>query len=356
MDNENKLSLIFWELTSGCNLKCIHCRAEAKAFSSPDELSKEEALSFIDSLAGFANPILVLTGGEPLTRPDIYDIASHAAEKGFRVALATNGTLVTKEVANKIVQSGVKRVSISLDGVTPKTHDSFRGIEGSYDAALRGFKNLKELGMSLQINTTVTNHNKHEIPELLDFCMNIGADAFHLFLLVPVGCGLKIHEREQISPIEYEEILNWLYKKSKEVKIHVKATCAPHYFRIMRQNSKNITKENMHHAHGMSSLTRGCLAGTGVCFLSHKGEVFPCGYLPILAGNIRSTSIKEIWENSEVFHNLRSPNMLKGKCGLCEYRFLCEGCRARAYARTGDYMEEEPFCIYEPGNKHAVAI
>jgi heme b synthase len=355
---ENKLNLIFWELTSGCNLRCIHCRAEAKAFSSPDELSREEALSFVDSLVGFANPILVLTGGEPLTRPDVYDIASYATQKGFRVALATNGTLVTKEVANKIVQSGVKRVSISLDGVTSKTHDSFRGIEGSYDEAVRGFKNLKELGMSLQINTTVTNHNKHEIPELLDFCINIGADAFHLFLLVPVGCGLKIHEREQISPIEYEEILNWLYKKSKEVAIHVKATCAPHYFRIMRQNSgrMNPTPTSTGESHSMSSLTRGCLAGTGICFLSHKGEVFPCGYLPILAGNIRSTSIKEIWENSKVFHNLRSPNMLKGKCGICEYRFLCEGCRARAYAQTGDYMEEEPFCIYEPGNKHAVAI
>ena len=357
MDKENKLNLIFWELTAGCNLKCIHCRAQAQAGRSPDELTTEEAMGFIDSLVGFANPILVLTGGEPLFRPDVHDIASYATKKGFRVALATNGTMVTKEVAGRIVQSGIKRVSMSLDGATQNTHDSFRGIKGSYDLTLRGFMNLKELGMSLQINTTVTNHNKNEIPEILDLCIKLGADAFHLFLLVPVGCGLEIEEREQLSPREYEDILNWLYRKSKEVNIHIKATCAPHYFRIMRQNSIdtagqiNPTPTIAGKYHGMSELTRGCLAGTGVCFLSHKGEIFPCGYLPILAGNIRLTPIRKIWEDSEVFHNLRNPDMLKGKCGLCEYRFLCEGCRARAYAQTGDYMEEEPFCIYEPANK-----
>jgi radical SAM protein with 4Fe4S-binding SPASM domain len=306
------------------------------------------------------------------------------------VALATNGTLVTKEIARQIVDSGVRRVSISLDGANAATHDAFRGIPGAFDAALRGFQNLKELGMSLQINTTIARHNAHELPAVLDLAKSMGADALHTFLLVPVGCGVDIAAEQMVPPAEYEQILNWFYDRSQEGGIELKATCAPHYFRVVRQRRAaerraataaaqvaplqapkqddgsigpteitlpGSTGIALHphaagapkgHPEGMNAMTKGCLAGTGVCFISHQGEVYPCGYLPVLAGDLRRQSFAEIWESAAVFEALRDTNNLKGKCGYCEFRNVCMGCRARAYAATGDYLDEEPFCVYEP--------
>jgi radical SAM protein with 4Fe4S-binding SPASM domain len=313
------------------------------------------------------------------------------------VALATNGTLVSKEIAQKIVDAGVKRVSISLDGANPETHDAFRGIPGAFDAALRGLKNLRSLGMGVQINMTVTRHNAHQLPEVLELARSIGADALHTFLLVPVGCGVEIADREMVAPEEYERILNWFYDKSLEGDIELKATCAPHYFRVVRQRraqerreaehagvnasgigptdalmpggtgiviNQNVATAGVgrptrmpkgHHTghpgsapDGMNAMTKGCLAGTGVCFLSHEGEVFPCGYLPMKSGDLRTQSFAEVWTGSEVFEQLRDTGNLKGKCGCCEFRNVCMGCRARAYAATGDMLDEEPFCVYEP--------
>ena len=342
------LRLLFWETTVGCNLRCIHCRAEATPISTVDDLTTQESLKFIDELASFATPILILSGGEPLFRKDIFELAKHATDKGLRVALATNGTLVTKEVAQKIVHAGIKRVSISLDGVKASTHDTFRGIPGSFDLALIGFNNLKELGMSLQLNVTVTKHNISELPEIMQLAIQIDAAALHLFMLVPTGCGLEITEDQQLPPDEYERVLNWLYDQSKTVSIELKATCAPHYYRIIRQRAKQDGIKINAHDHGMSAMTKGCLAGTGVCFVSHRGDVYPCGYLPVKAGNVKEQLIKDIWENSELFDILRDPKKLKGKCGICEYRTVCYGCRARAYGQTGDYLNEEPYCIYKP--------
>jgi radical SAM protein with 4Fe4S-binding SPASM domain len=344
----------------------------------------------IEQISQYATPILVLSGGEPLFRADIFDLASFATRRGLRVALATNGTQVTKEVARKIVDAGVRRVSISLDGANAATHDAFRGIPGAFDGALKGFRNLQELGMSLQINMTIARHNAHQLPEVLDLAKSMGADALHTFLLVPVGCGVDIATEQMVPAEEYEQILNWFYDRSQEGGIELKATCAPHYFRVMRQRraaerrassspaaaaatpaSKpdngaigptDITMPGstgiaLHphaaraakgHPDGMHAVTKGCLAGTGVCFISHQGEVYPCGYLPVLAGDLRRQSFAEIWENSAVFQQLRETENLKGKCGRCEFRNICMGCRARAFAATGDYLDEEPFCIYEP--------
>jgi AdoMet-dependent heme synthase len=401
--SQNKPRLIFWELTKGCNLRCIHCRASATELSSPDDLTTQTAKAIIDQLAEVSSPILVLSGGEPLFRKDIFELARYGTDKGLRVALATNGTLVTKQVAQKIVDSGVRRVAISLDGADAATHDTFRGIPGAFDAAITGFRNLKDLGMQVQINTTIARHNAHQLPHVLALAKSLGADALHTFLLVPVGCGVDIAAEQMVPPEEYERMLNWFYDQSLEGGIELKATCAPHYFRVVRQRRaaehrsaaaaaqaarpmipqassspsrgplgigptdmtmpgstgielkpQGIGKAVGHpgtHPSDMNAMTKGCLAGTAVCFISNQGEVYPCGYLPALAGDLKKQRFADIWENSFVFNQLRDVNNLKGKCGCCEFRNVCMGCRARAYAATGNYLDEEPFCVYEPKTK-----
>ena len=390
--DENKARLVFWEVTKGCNLRCIHCRATATELSSPTDLPTRTALNIIEQIAAAANPILVLSGGEPLYRSDIFQLARYGTDKGLRVALATNGTLVTKDVARMIVDAGVRRVSISLDGADALTHDSFRGIPGAFEAAVRGLQNLKALGMSVQINMTIARHNAHQLPDVLQLARNLGADALHTFLLVPVGCGVDIAAEQMVPPEEYERMLNWFYDQSLVGGIELKATCAPHYFRVARQRraadrraaeqlatiapvqtpkvpdrssigptdmtmpgstgialkSQGIGGHPGGHPSDLNAMTKGCLAGTGVCFISHEGEIYPCGYLPVIAGDLRKQTFADIWENSTVFHELRDTSGLKGKCGCCEFRNVCMGCRARAYAATGDFMDEEPFCVYQP--------
>src|SRR5579885_3297607 len=234
-DGAPRPRLVFWELTKGCNLRCIHCRASATELSSPQDLSTRKAKEIIDQIAAVANPILVLSGGEPLYRSDIFELARYATDKGLRVALATNGTLVTKQVAQMISESGVKRVAISLDGADALTHDTFRGIPGAFEAAIYGFRNLKALGMQVQINTTIARHNVKQLPKVFELARNLGADALHTFLLVPVGCGINIAAEQMVPPEEYEQMLNWFYDRSQEGGIELKATCAPHYFRVVRQ-------------------------------------------------------------------------------------------------------------------------
>jgi radical SAM protein with 4Fe4S-binding SPASM domain len=345
----------------------------------PQDLSTQESFDLIDQIAAFGRPIFVLSGGEPLFRPDIFDIARHAADAGLIVALATNGTLIDAETAGKIKEAGIRRVSVSFDGADAETHDIFRG-QGAFDLAIAGMGHLRDIGVPYQINTTVARHNVHQMPETLALAKGLGAVALHLFLLVPVGCGVEIADDQQISASEYEDVLNWMYDAEIEGGIELKATCAPHYFRIVRQRQveerrQGIFRErpqSMHrqkHAggghpgsgqghpggnghpggrHAMNAMTKGCLAGTGVVFVSHRGEIFPCGYLPLEAGNIRREPFQKIWEQSPLFTDLREPDLLGGKCGICEFKRICSGCRARAYGMTMDYLGEEPFCTYEP--------
>ena len=345
---EHQLRLVFWETTNSCNLKCIHCRASAVENRSPDELDLEQSCNLLAQIPSFARPVIVLSGGEPLVREDIFAIARYGSDLGLRMVLATNGTTVDAHIAKRLVDSGIQRVSISLDGADAGTHDSFRGLPGAFDAALRGIDYCKSAGMPVQVNTTVAKHNLEQLPRILDLAVSIGACALHLFLLVPTGCGKEISGREMIGPAQYERVLGWLYDSSKDSPISLKATCAPHYFRVMRQRAKaegiKITPET----HGFEAMTKGCLAGSAVCFVSYKGDVYPCGYFPVSAGNVLQTPFEEIWRNSELFRSLREPSLLKGKCGECEFARVCGGCRARAYAETGDYLDEEPYCVYEP--------
>ncbi|MFQ5927104.1 MAG: radical SAM protein, partial [Terriglobia bacterium] len=350
--------------TTGCNLRCRHCRATAQELASPFDLSTPEALKVIEQVSRYANPILILSGGEPLFRKDLFTIASDATQHGLLVALATNGTLITPPVARRISNAGIRRVAISLDGADSATHDTFRGISGSFDAALRGLKAVQEVGISTQINTTVTRHNVQQLPALLELALALGVEAFHTFLLVPVGCGVNIADEQMVPADEYEKILHWFYDREREGLLELKATCAPHYYRVRKQREvlarrtaqtdachpgtlRTDLRPRARHPQ-MGAVTKGCLAGSAVCFISHQGEVYPCGYLPVKAGDLRRQTFAEIWEQSPVFAALRDPDDLKGKCGICEFRKICLGCRARAFAATGDYLEAEPFCIYQP--------
>ncbi len=352
------LRLLFWETTAACNLACVHCRRlDVSRQLSHDDLTTDQAAEMIRSLRQTGRPILVFSGGEPLMRPDVFELAELAGKVDLPTALATNGTVMNDTMARRIVDAGFRRVSMSLDGADAATHDAFRGIDGAFDSTLRGFADLRRLGMSMQINTTVARHNHRQLDDLYRLALDLGADALHVFMLVPVGCGMALSGDAMLDAEEYEAALNWIYDRSQEGRIHLKATCAPHYFRIVRQRAKAegtpMPKTDGHPSgggggEGMSAMTRGCLAGSAVCFVSHTGEVFPCGYLPVTSGNVKTTALPDIWRDSAIFADLRDPANLQGKCGMCEYANVCLGCRARAFAMTHDYLAEEPNCDYVP--------
>ncbi|MBP7342496.1 MAG: heme b synthase [Syntrophaceae bacterium] len=343
----NAVRMIAWEVTRSCNLSCVHCRAASHLGPYPGELSTSECLSLIDDIARFAKPVIILTGGEPLLRPDIFDLAAYGTQKGLRMVMATNGTLVDQAVARKMIAGGIQRVSISIDGPDAPTHDAFRQQPGAFAGALAGIEAMKAAGMEFQINTTITTANLHQIKEIHELVLKIGAAAHHIFLLVPTGRGRDLAE-QAITAADYEETLHWFYRESLTCEIQLKATCAPHYFRIMHQNKPKGAKPVKKAGGHFHESTRGCLGGIAFCFVSHVGQVQPCGYLELDCGNVRKQPFGEIWETSEVFNNLRDYGKYTGKCGRCEFIKVCGGCRARAYEATGDYLAEEPLCLYEP--------
>ena len=373
-----QLRLVFWETTKACNLTCRHCRAVPQRKLGPMELNTSRAFDLIDSIAEIAKPVFVLSGGEPLFRPDLFDIAEYGVSTGFRMALATNGTLVTDRIAARIADTGISRVAVSLDGAAALTHDKFRGVPGAHALAVRALRALRGEGVSVQINSTIAKHNVTDLPALLDLALEIGADALHLFMLVPVGCGLEIAPAQMLPADEYERVLRWFDEQSKTCPIDLKATCAPHYYRIRAQRladdrrrgdktttfiapgtkakaapaflvtDRTAAGAGRHPGQHLSAMTKGCLAGTSVCFVSNEGRVYPCGYLPVSAGDTRVQRFTDIWTHSSVFAELRDPQALEGKCGECRYGAICGGCRARAYAETGSFLAEEPFCTYRP--------
>lgn len=350
-NSESSLRLVAWETTRNCNLSCLHCRASATMGPYTGELDTGTSLQLLDQIAETGKPIVILTGGEPLLRPDIFKIAAHGTQKGLRMVMAPNGTLISGETARKMADSGIQRISVSIDGATRERHDGFRGVDGAFEGALRGIEAAQKAGIEFQINTTISKINHDQIPAILQLAEGLGAVALHIFLLVPTGRGKYIIDQE-ISAEEYENTLNWFYDQKNKTTLQLKATCAPHYYRILRQRAKEDGQSVTFQSHGLDAVTRGCLGGTGFCFISHTGIVQPCGFLDLNCGNVTQQSFDDIWNNSQIFKNLRDFKQLKGKCGLCEFKSVCGGCRARAYEATGDYLAEEPLCSYQPKKRH----
>ena len=348
-DGTPKCRLIAWEVTRSCNLACKHCRAEAHPEPYEGELSTAEAKALIDTFPEVGSPIIIFTGGDPMMRPDIYELAGYARGKGLRCVMSPNGTLITPESARKIRECGIMRCSISIDEADAARHDAFRCVPGAFDASMRGIECLKREGVEFQINTTVTKSNLAHFKDIFHLCERIGAAAWHIFLLVPTGRGAEIMN-EVISAEEYEDVLHWFYDFRKTTSMHLKATCAPHYYRIMRQKAKDegIAVDMQHF--GMDAMTRGCLGGTGFCFISHVGQLQPCGYLTLDCGNVRQTPFPELWKHTPWFLKFRDQSAYEGKCGRCEYHKVCGGCRARASSMSGNPMAEEPLCLYQPKN------
>jgi len=347
MSSKNTLRLVAWETTRNCNLSCKHCRASATMGPYEGELDTKASFKLLEQIAKVGKPIVILTGGEPLLRADIFDIAKFGTEKGLKMVMSPNGTLITPETAKKMVEAGIKRISISLDGATSKIHDAFRGVPGAFKGALDGIDQAKAAGIEFQINTTITKANLDQIPKIFKLAEDLGAVAHHIFLLVPTGRGKYIVD-QAIDAKEYEETLNWFYDQRENTSLQLKATCAPHYYRILRQRAKQEGKSVTFQTHGLDAVTRGCLAGTGFCFISHHGIVQPCGFLHLPCGDVTKASFVDIWKNSKEFATLRDVNQLKGKCGICQFRKVCGGCRARAFEATGDFLTAEPLCLYQP--------
>ncbi len=339
--------IIAWEITRSCNLACAHCRAAAHCEPYPGELTLEECKRVLGDIALITDPILILTGGEPLMRADIWEIIDYAHELGIHPVIGTNGTLIDEECAAKIAAHGIPRVSISLDFPTSEGQDKFRGKDGSFEEAITGIRNLRAHGVGVQVNTTVTKLNNHLLDEMHELSLREDAAAFHPFLLVPTGRGEDLADVE-LTPDEYEEVLTWAYHCQKTSPLHFKPTDAPQYYRIIRQLCAAEGRKVDRESYGMEAMTRGCLGGITFAFISHVGDVQPCGYFDMQLGNVLEQPFSQIWETSPIFDDLRHYDRLKGKCGMCEYKGVCGGCRARALATTGDYLAEEPYCAYVP--------
>ncbi|MDD5722193.1 MAG: heme b synthase [Syntrophales bacterium] len=341
------LRMVAWEVTRGCNLSCMHCRASSKFGPYEGELDTAQCRNLIDDIAAFSSPVIILTGGEPYFREDIFEIASYGTSKGIRMVLATNGTLVTGEIARKTIDAGIQRVSISIDGSDAQSHDTFRGVPGAFEGAMAGIDAFTKAGMEFQINTTITRFNLDSMEEISGLAVKLGAAAHHIFLLVPTGRGREMAD-QAISPEEYEKTLELFYEKGFTSPIQLKATCAPQYYRIFHQRKKERNPEAQDKQSPLHTMTRGCMGGSSFCFISHTGQVQPCGFLEIDCGQIKGKGFEEIWNNSRVFDDLRDLGRYKGKCGHCGFLKVCGGCRARAYEIGGDYLAEEPLCAYEP--------
>ncbi len=344
--------VIAWEVTRSCHLNCRHCRGAARFGPYDNELTTDEIYRTLENIAGFTGPIVILTGGEPMMRDDIYDIARYGTELGLRMAMSPCGKMITPENAVKMIDAGIQRISISLDGAGAHSHDAFRRVPGAFDGALSGIRAAKAAGLDFMVNTTVTRHNLHELPDILQLAIDLGAVSFSPFLLVPTGRGKELEDME-IPPAEYERVLNWIYETKQGLPIEMRPTCAPHFYRVYRQREQEQGRKVTPRSHGLDAMSKGCMGGQSFAFISHVGTVQACGFLDIPCGDIRTAGydFRHIWETSPQFLSIRDVDNYTGKCGYCEYRRVCGGCRARAYVKTGDFLEAEPFCVYEPKRK-----
>ncbi|AOY74877.1 putative heme d1 biosynthesis radical SAM protein NirJ2 [Clostridium formicaceticum] len=324
--------IISWNTTNQCNMYCKHCYRDAGA-KVEEELNTEEGKALLEEIAKAGFKIMIFSGGEPFMREDIFELVAYAKSLGLRPVFGTNGSFITADVAKKLKKIGTMGVGISLDSVDPKKHDELRCYKGAWQEAVEAMKNCKAANLPFQMHTTVMDWNQEELEDLTDLAVELGAIAHHIFFLVPTGRAVTIEE-ESLRAEEYEAVLTRIMKKQQKVTIELKPTCAPQFMRIAKEMGMDLRFQ------------RGCLAGTAYCIVGPKGRVQPCAYLDMEIGNVRETPFSEIWQNSQVFNKLRSLDY-SGGCGSCRYKKSCGGCRARAaFYHGGDYMAEEPWCLY----------
>lgn len=355
---------VVWETTRACALKCLHCRAEAQPRRDPRELTTDEGKALLRQIKEFGDPIFVVTGGDPLMRRDLFELLEYAIEIGLRTSLAPSATkLVTRARLERLLATGVKRVAISLDGPDAASHDAFRATRGIYQRTVEVLNDMNDVGLSLQINSTVSRHNLDRLDELADVVASFRPTQWSVFFLVPTGRGLAA---DMITPDEHERVMNWLYDVSKRVPFDVRTTAAQHYRRVVIQRERaakaadgesaarpaerpvTVAGAGYRFQDGLQRPAKGVNDGNGFCFISHIGEVCPSGFLPLVAGNVREQSVVDIYRHAPLFRNLRDTSLIKGKCGACEYREICGGNRGRAYALTGDELASDPACAYVP--------
>ena len=349
--------IVIWEVTQACDLACVHCRASARPHRNPFELSTAEARKLIAEVAALRAPVFVITGGDPLKRADIYELVEYATACGVRTSLTPSATpLLTREALLRLQACGLARLAISLDGPTAEIHDAFRRVPGSFEWTLRALRWAREIGLPAQINTTITRHNLGQLDDVIALLQTLDIVLWSVFFLVPTGRGQSI---DLISAEEFEQVFEKLYQTSRRVKFDIKSTEAQHYRRFLLQKRTEARRSGQTDAamnkvfgatsaDGIGRAPRGINDGKGFVFISHLGEVFPSGFLPVSAGNVRKHSLTELYRHSPLFLALRDTANLKGKCGVCEFREVCGGSRARAYAVSGDMFAEEPNCVYQP--------
>jgi radical SAM protein len=362
--------LAIWEVTQSCDLACKHCRAAAQPMAHPDELTTAEGKALIDQIAAMHVPIFVFTGGDPLKRKDVFELLRSAADLGVMVALTPSATpLLTREAIFKLKEAGLVRLGISLDGSTPEIHDAFRGLPGAWARTIQAIEWANEAGIPIQVHSTISRHNAHDLDNLCALFEKLAIVMWNVFFLVPVGRGQL---GDLLSGEEFEEVFGKIYELSHRVNFQIKTTEAMHYRRYLLQHNLEERRMGHGHPHGASGgsakgyeagaptsdaqtrtaswATRRVNDGKGFLFVSHVGNVYPSGFLPIHAGNVKETPLQEIYRNAPIFKSLRDTSKLEGKCGACEYKEICGGSRARAYAVTGDPLAQEPCCIYQPKN------
>jgi AdoMet-dependent heme synthase len=346
--------LVIWEVTQACDLACVHCRASAQSERSPHELTTEQGYRLLDEIRSFGEPLVVFTGGDPLKRPDLFDLLRYSVGLGLRTNVTPSATpLLTEQAIEGFKAAGVMRMAISVDGPDAASHDDFRGVPGTFDRAMRALSHARDIGLDTQFQTTVTRRNMHRLPEIAEIVKEMRSKMWSLFFLVVTGRALAA---DDLQAEEYERVFEYMYELSKTAPFGIKTTEAMHYRRYVAQRVKaehGVTANES--AQGVAWRTAGVSDGKGFVFVSHKGEIFPAGFLPVSGGNVLQDSLVDVYQNSDLFRSLRDLSQRGGKCGLCEYQKVCGGSRSRAYALTGDYLAEDPRCVYQPHMAEAVA-
>jgi radical SAM protein len=345
--------LVIWEVTQACDLACVHCRASAQPERNPGELTTEQGYRLLDEIRSFGEPLMVFTGGDPLKRPDLYDLIRYSVKIGLRTNVTPSATpLLTAQAIEGFQAAGISRMAISLDGPDAATHDDFRGIPGTFDRAMFALRYARDIGLDTQLQTTVARRNMARLAEVAEIAKEVRTRMWSLFFLIVTG---RAAERDDLLAPEYERVFEFMYELSKTAPFGVKTTEAMHYRRYVAQRIKaehGVTgNEN---AKGVAWRTAGVSDGKGFVFVSHTGEIFPSGFLPVTGGNVLHDSLTDVYRNSDLFRTLRDTSRREGKCGICEYRKICGGSRSRAYALTGDFLAEDPRCIYQPHLADAV--